>query len=470
MHRRRIDYAFRCFCAIYGHTPIPKADSGSADIWIGYSNRSKAQKGVVVTPLPNLYLPRPANVPAPTPELIRLNGSALELIHGSLHGNADWLAEVFEWLSCADEYSVTERDAVGRVPFRNTLIGRKSLDPLVPRAAVAMQHLEQSLMQAVGQSDRPQSQANGKARCIVNTHDVDFLSTSRSGTSFRLAKNCLISFVNRSPALAFTQAIYALRTAFGGTAPFVSPQSLADYEIRRGVTASYYFLVTHSHRRDGNYAMTDPEVLRLMEYLQNAGMEVGVHNSYTCMDEPDGMAKEYRILSELGFRTHGGRQHWLRLSIGRLIEAIERAHARYDASLGWTDQPGFRAGACFAFPPYDFRNERPADFLELPLVITDSALAAAGNLADATQVVGQILKNSCSFHGGFSILWHPAAFGGAQLPAWVGNAFWSTMEISTQQGDAWRSAENFLDQAHEQYVTAGLLSGDGADAHLQPEW
>jgi hypothetical protein len=462
VHRTRMDYAFRCFCAIYEHTPVPKADAVSADAWISYSDRSSAPTHLVLLQLPNLYSPRPAHIAAPRPQSIHMSGSALTVIHGNLHGKADWLGEIFEWLSCADEYSVAERDSVGRVPFKNTLIGRNFLDPLIPRAAVAMQYLQKSLTQATGQIERP---GNGKSHYVVNTHDVDFLSCSRSWTSYRLAKNSLISCVNGSPSLGGTQAISALRTAFGGTATFLSPQSLADSEIQRGVSASYYFLVAHSHRRDGNYQVSDPDVLKLLEYLRRAGMEVGIHGSYTCLDEPNGLATQYRILSCLGFTAQGGRQHWLRLSIDRLIDAVQRAHARYDASLGWTDKLGFRAGACFAFPPYDFSNERPANFLELPLVISDCALASVGNASLATQIAHQILKSSRQSWGGFSVLWHPASFRGAQLPAWVGDSFWTMMDIGTQEGDVWLSAEKFLEKAHEHYVAAGLLSSEGAHAH-----
>lgn len=462
VHRRRIDYAFRCFCAIYGHTPIPDSGSVSADVSISYSNRPRAQKYTVISKLPNLYRQRPADVSAPAPEFIRMNGSVLALIHGSNQGTADWLAEIFEWLSCADEYSIGERDPIGRIPFANTFIGRHSLDPLIPRAAVAMQHLQSSLTQAIGHCDAEGPRTNDKAHCVVNTHDVDFLSTSRPGTSCRLAKNCLISCLNRSPALACAQAIDALRTAFGGDAPFISLQSLADSEKRRGASASYYFLVSHSHRRDGNYQTTDPGFLSLLEYLRRTGMEIGVHSSYTCLDDPEGLEAQYRILSALGFQARGGRQHWLRFSIDRLIEAVERAHARYDTSIGWTDQLGFRAGACFAFPPYDFISERPAEFLELPLVITDSALAALGSPTLAAQTTNRILERSRCCSGGFSILWHPASFGGAQLPVWVGDSFWNLMDLSMQHGDAWLSAESFLEQAHERYATAGLLSSGGA--------
>jgi len=46
----------------------------------------------------------------------------------------------------------------------------------------------------------------------------------------------------------------------------------------------------------------------------------------------------------------------------------------YDSSLGFAETCGFRNGANFAFPPYDFEREGPCSFLEIPLAIMDGSL------------------------------------------------------------------------------------------------
>ena len=417
-----------------------------------------APKQRSVVRLPNLYIARPVHLPAARPQSLRVNGSTVALIHGSANGKADWLAEIFEWLSCADEYSVVERDSVGRVPFAYTLAGRNSLDPLVPRAAVAMQMLQDQVRRVTGDADGANTPVNGLSHFIVNTHDVDFLPTTRRETVFRLAKNCVISLLTRLPSLAGAHAMSAVRTACGAPIPFLSPDALAKLEACHGASASYYFLVENSHRRDGNYNIRNDNTLTLLRELQSMGMEVGVHGSYKSLDEAYGLAVQYQTLAELGFKAHGGRQHWLRLTVERLIDSVQRAHALYDTSLGWTDRVGFRAGASFAFPPYDFSKERAATFLELPLVIADSALAAMGDITRAREIAEQVLERSRRGCGGVSVLWHPACFGGVQLPAWVGESFWSLMKCSKEKGDSWISAERFLEMTRERYVAAGLLS------------
>jgi hypothetical protein len=78
-----------------------------------------------------------------------------------------------------------------------------------------------------------------------------------------------------------------------------------------------------------------------------------------------------------------------------LFEALEDCEALYDASVGFSARPGFRAGAAFSYPPYNFREERAARLLELPLVIMDGALASSAHdpatgAAAARRIVGAV--------------------------------------------------------------------------------
>ena len=61
----------------------------------------------------------------------------------------------------------------------------------------------------------------------------------------------------------------------------------------------------------------------------------------------------------------------------KLFANIEKAGLQYDSSWGWADQLGFRNGAAFAFPPYNFTREEPYNFLSIPLVIMDQGLQVA---------------------------------------------------------------------------------------------
>ncbi len=458
-HRARLEYAFRCFCAIYGHDPlIAPNEMSSADLRISYSTTPGTNARPVVC-IPDLYRPRALNVPAPAPQFVKMGTSKMPLIHGCTRKGPDWLGEIFEWLSCSDEYSITDRDSVGRIPFDRSYVSRHALDACVPYAALAMRGMQQLLCQDGGVAVPPKHPCNGTGQFVVNTHDVDFFPLTRGGTLFRAAKNSLLSLlVDKQPATACSQAVAALKMAVNGHAPQMQIDHLARDETERGASASYYFIVKQGHRRDGNYRIDDSRVLRSLRILEGSGMEVGVHGSYSSLDHDCGLSREYESLRSQGFTARGGRQHWLRFNLPRLISEVQKSNAFYDASLGWSETIGFRAGACFAFPPYDFVSEKPAGFLELPLAIMDCSLLGGKGKASAFAQAKTLFEESRTLAwGGFSVLWHPTSFGGVQLPRWVGDLFWALMEDSLKASDTWVSAKSFLDSTWALYADVGLL-------------
>ena len=158
----------------------------------------------------------------------------------------------------------------------------------------------------------------------------------------------------------------------------------------------------------------------------------------------------------------GGRQHWLRFTLPRLIRAVERVGALYDASLGWTEHIGFRAGACFAFPPYNFDEERPAAFLEIPLVVMDGSLIDQNTReADWYHEITELLSMSRRYGwGGISLLWHPTAFGAGQLPQEMDSLFWRLVGSKDQWNDTWLSGLDFVKSVRQRYEEVGLLSAE----------
>src|SRR5262249_41680089 len=134
-------------------------------------------------------------------------------------------------------------------------------------------------------------------------------------------------------------------------------------------------------------------------------------------------------------KPRGNRQHWLRFdSHDRLFETIERAKLVYDTTLGFPDTAGFRNGASFAFPPYDFKNERAYEFLEIPLVLMDGNLEAAARASkeNAGDIAADILQKSRKWGwGGISVLWHNPVEP-LHVPEEINNIFWKSVREKEQ--------------------------------------
>jgi hypothetical protein len=460
VQRHRLTYAFRLFCAVYNHIPVldPRQSPG-ADLFLSYrpADLTRAQKKTFY--LGNLYRARAPEIPAPRPTEIRTATEETVLFHLPREGNSpDWLGEIFEWTSCADEYSIVARDAVGRIPFSSSVFARYSLDERRPYAAVAMFLLESEIRALVSESPAKAPPPAGVSHAVVCSHDVDFISSGRTSSVWRLMKNSMIS-LRESPRLAASIGAHALSVAVGGNDPLRNIDRLAQWEQACGVGASFFFIPRHRHRRDANYRIEHESVVQLMQRLQAMGMEIGVHGSFTSLETDNDLRDEFDKLRQFGFLPHGGRQHWLRFTLDRLIPAVERAGARYDASVGWHDRVGFRAGACFPYPPYNFAEERPARFLEFPLAVMDQALPAGRD--DAHAVIERLLATSHTYGwGGISVLWHPAAFGGGQLPLGIGQAFFDSVNERQRLDDVWLSAVDVLSLVQDRYAKAGLIDRD----------
>jgi hypothetical protein len=239
-HQSRMRYAFQVFCAIYGHEPVlNRMNTDTANLRITYSKNPEMREGPKVLRLQNGYHPRSLTSPAPRPHSFSEDGKTTVLFYPAENSaEPDWLAEIFEWISCADEYSVRERDSVGRIPFEKGIFARYELDVRRPYAALAMWFLQHAICRLIPfAEEKARVPEISLKHAIVCTHDVDFIPLGYLSTLGRLAKNSLIS-LRGSPALASGIAARAVWFALGGINPLWNIEQLAISEQNSGVTSS----------------------------------------------------------------------------------------------------------------------------------------------------------------------------------------------------------------------------------------
>jgi hypothetical protein len=220
------------------------------------------------------------------------------------------------------------------------------------------------------------------------------------------------------------------------------------------------------HRRDPGYriAQIAPDLVD----AATRGFSVGLHASYSSIVENASLCGEATALRlAVGHKPQGTRQHWLRFDRhGKLFHAVEQAQLAYDSSLGFPESCGFRNGASFAFPPYDFGKEQPHNFLEIPLVMMDGSLAM---MARATRQHPQVLADAVLAEsrkwgwGGVGILWHNP-MEPIQVPENVNRVFWACAASRKKVGEEWMSADRFLSAALGRFQSAGLLKEIPFDA------
>jgi len=460
--RARISYAFRVFAAIYGYRVVDRGMDG-ATISCFYGRKTAESAGQERFHIPARYI-----------EMHRRNGHK-RFTHYSYAGikiplslgidpetsRPDWLGELFGWISCSFEQEAKERDSVGRIPYGEMVFEREGLDPQIPYASLIMAWMENSLRAGTAREALPKAPCPvGDAdHLVICSHDLDFFYTRKVSAFTRLAKNLAIGLRDfRSAPYIAWNAKRLLGVARGEQVGAYLPE-LFDRLEEWGFRSTLFVVGAGEHRRDPNYRLRDLQPFLLS--AKERGFSVAVHGSYRSCIEEGTLEPEIRALEEAtGARARGNRQHWLRFgNHHQLFEIVTGSDLQYDSTLGFVETVGFRNGASFAFPPYDFRKERPYEFLEIPLVIMDGALQSAALSAKTNpqKIADRILNNSRERGwGGISLLWHNP-LEPIQVPPAINDVFWNCAGEREKHAERWMSAEEFLACALPRYQNAGLL-------------
>jgi hypothetical protein len=454
--RSRITYAFRVFAAISGHTVVEPLEAERRVVY-GASGRSG---DFHVPALYELHLQKKCVTGF---EQVSHAGETFYLSLGrdKETGNPDWLGELFLWLSGSYEIDVAEQDPLGRVPFSATVFHKYGIPVTKPHASMLIGWMAGALSgNQPGGLAVPHSPDPSGRHLVVISHDVDYYDVGRSAALRRLLKNLLIAATVYRNRAYFGETL-ALLAALASGKPIGRFFPTLGRELAEREMSSTLFVVSRkAHRRDPNYQFE-----QIVPHLRGAlrdRFSIGLHGSYESVMGNRLLPEEARRLQErLGLRPVANRQHWLRFRSQRqLFTEVARTGVPADSSLGFPGHIGFRNGAAFAYPPYDFSRERAYDFLEVPLAVMDGALEAASRRAgSAQQRADQILAESRRYGwGGIALLWHNPVEALA-VPGEINQVFWNCARLSSERKERWLGFDQFLDLAVERYRKAGFTLG-----------
>lgn len=313
----------------------------------------------------------------------------------------DAIAEAFFHLARVEEIRGA-RDERNRFPA-----GASCLDPLDPPLERLRRELGLESPRYYG----------GARFAVALTHDVD--------NPWRWTKAGIRAAAGRLKRGELSQAAALARVPvhkLRGTDPFWRFREVACEEREHGARGSTFFVMArHEHRADGaSYADRRANVV---EEILGAGGEVGLHGSYTAAEDMEKLAAEAKEVGRLaGGAVAGHRYHYLRIDPHRNLVPLGALGLKYDATLGFPDAIGFRAGIAHPFRPWDFAREEPASIVEVPLAVMDATLAEARyqglSAAAAKPQLIALLDWAAEHGGGFSILWHPDRFDAPSARGW----------------------------------------------------
>jgi len=359
-------------------------------------------------------LTRPFKAPAePTAEIeglpIVFGTNFAARSKGRVAFGADFFASAFFLASRIEERFAGDRDRHGRLPAGSSFLGRNGLleRPLVDEYA---RFLAAEIIRAYPTLMRryPWPVTARFAACI--THDIE---TIKAPSRLGYLKARMFS---AGPAAAKgdlaknTEAAAAIIRALSGDNPTWSFDGLR--EPVRPWPATFFFFGGATNPLDGAYDVGSAQIRGMLEALSADGCEIGVHLGYdTASDEGLMKAQAGKVASASGRPVRGARHHYLRAAFPDVWKAHEKAGFAYDASLGFSEAAGFRAGTSYPFRPFDVDSGRPLTVVALPLVAMDATFFQYRRMT-GEETAGHALslaETAARAGGVFTLLWRNTA-------------------------------------------------------------
>ena len=277
---------------------------------------------------------------------------------------------------------------------------------------------------------------NGAPFAVALSHDVDDVRLRSVRQALRLVSAA------RSPgSYAVRGGLTALARSLApaATDPYAQFERWAAEESRRGFRSTFFAFARprRAHEYDALYTLGDrvsfegkrPRVGSMFRALAGEGFEIGMHGSYeSWRDETALTAQRAALAAATGQKVPATRQHFLRFDLAATWDAQEAAGFETDATLGYNEAIGFRAGIGAPFHPWDPARDNGGDqprgggrdLLEVPLTLMDGALFRAMGLSPQEAVVRTIAHLSAveSAGGMAGLLWHPNAAAESLFPGW----------------------------------------------------
>ena len=303
----------------------------------------------------------------------------------------DIFAASFFFLSCWQEYSVSDRDKKGRIPLKKTL--QYDLD--IIRLPIVNEYLRilEGYMERLWGDRIPSKSLPGGGTYVALSHDI-----CRVDLPFKeYFKHSLRN--RRSIEMNFSNLIDMAKNTWSKKKYF---KIIKDIERKHGAVSSFFFLSDYptEHRLFVDGAINS---------LEESGFGIGHHISDKSVFAKE-LGSDKARFENFNSAFIGERVHTLRFDVHSLFLQLEENSYDYDNSLLFAENLGYRTG--FSYPHYLFDpvNKKTFNTLALPLNIMDGTLVDGKYLGlddgNAEQELFQFVDNNINYGGVLSILFH----------------------------------------------------------------
>jgi hypothetical protein len=267
---------------------------------------------------------------------------------------------------------------------------------------------------------------NGKRFAVCLTHDVDEVSHHES------SRRRWWEFRRNPSRLKKLRSLTGLGLDWfryrGKKDPFHCFEWWIKVESEIGARSTFYFWpgirsVTKCHPIDCRYDLKDTvtfdgqkcSVAEMIQEIERHSWEIGLHASWYSFNDTREMQLQKEALARVTKHDIVSvRQHYLHYDIRVTPKVHYEAGFKYDSTLGFNDNVGFRFGTCYPWHLYDLADAKEIPIMEIPLIIQDAAMLnpVKGLRLDeetAFQYITHITERVDKVGGVLTLLWHPNA-------------------------------------------------------------
>ena len=150
--------------------------------------------------------------------------------------------------------------------------------------------------------------------------------------------------------------------------------------------------------------------------------KIGLHYDVRHLKE-DRMKNDLERLNQI-FETkiEYGRAHFLLFDITKSFDIYEKAGIKIDSTCSYADRVGFRFGTSKPFKPYNFKEKREYELVEIPLIVMDGSLENPRymNLSpkEGFEKIKELITKIKKYNGTFTLLWHNSSFYTTEWREW----------------------------------------------------
>ncbi|HOO98889.1 MAG TPA: polysaccharide deacetylase family protein [Bacteroidales bacterium] len=200
------------------------------------------------------------------------------------------------------------------------------------------------------------------------------------------------------------------------------PYYVFDYIMeaisKYGTPARFFFPAADYSEYDKNPSWKSQEYRNL---IGKAGSRygVGIHPSYFAAENPALLGKEIRrLVSITGESVTSSRYHYLRISFPSSFRELVNLGIVEDFSLGYHDEPGFRAGIARPFFFYDVTEDVHTNLKIIPFQVMDGTLFQYKKLdpVSSWEIIGHLINETKQVGGLFVSIWHNTSL--LDTPEW----------------------------------------------------